>query len=377
MTTTAAMPSVSIPSGAIPSVAILGAGVAGASLALRLARAGRRVTLIEGRAFPRVKVCGEYLSPASARELHELLPEDALRALGAKRADMFALELDERAIEWPTPTGAWSLSRATLDTELVRLARAAGAEVLQPESAQTVELGDECVRINLASGREVLASVVVHADGSGRLDPAGPTPTVKGLVGLKCHYRPEQPVRGVRIRVSRGAYLGTIAIERGCATLALCAHSELVREFAGDHDALVRSRWPAWDLTRRTSDWKACGVPRAWPIAPAHPRSVRIGNARAAVDPVGGEGMGLALWSAARAAEALGAIDWRTTDALVQAQRKLHAEYCRRLRTRLPACRWAAELAMSPRLVRAAWPVLRATRPVTFGAWYRLMGKPA
>jgi flavin-dependent dehydrogenase len=358
-------------------VAILGGGVAGGSLALRLARAGRHVTLIESRAFPRVKVCGEYLSPASARELHELLPEPALEALGARRASSFALELDDRAIEWPTPTATWSLSRSTLDTELVRLAHEAGATVLQPEAVRRADLAAEGARISLASGREIFAELVVHADGSGRFDPAGPTPTIDGLVGLKCHYRPEGPVAGVRIRVAEGAYLGTIAIEHGGATLALCARAELVRQFGGDHDALVRARWPAWSAARRSSDWLACGVARSWPIAPAHPRSLRIGNARAAVDPVGGEGMGLALWSAARACEALRELDWRDAGALSRAQRTLHNQYRARLRTRLPACRWAAELAMSPRLVRAAWPLLCATRPFTFGAWYRLMGKPA
>ena len=44
-------------------VAIAGAGLAGASLALRLARRGVRVALLDPGRFPRDKVCGEFLSP--------------------------------------------------------------------------------------------------------------------------------------------------------------------------------------------------------------------------------------------------------------------------------------------------------------------------
>jgi 2-polyprenyl-6-methoxyphenol hydroxylase-like FAD-dependent oxidoreductase len=44
-------------------VAIAGAGVAGGSLALRLARDGARVALLDPAGFPRDKLCGEFLSP--------------------------------------------------------------------------------------------------------------------------------------------------------------------------------------------------------------------------------------------------------------------------------------------------------------------------
>src|SRR3954454_23017555 len=49
----------------IYDVAIAGAGLGGASLALRLARRGLRVALLDPAAFPRDKLCGEYLSPES------------------------------------------------------------------------------------------------------------------------------------------------------------------------------------------------------------------------------------------------------------------------------------------------------------------------
>src|SRR5580658_5955610 len=53
-------------------VLIIGAGPAGASVAVRLARLGWRVTLVEQASFPRQKVCGECLGPASLELLDEL-----------------------------------------------------------------------------------------------------------------------------------------------------------------------------------------------------------------------------------------------------------------------------------------------------------------
>src|SRR4029077_9705581 len=46
-------------------VMVVGAGPAGSSIALRLARAGVDVALLERSRFPRTKVCGEYLSPGA------------------------------------------------------------------------------------------------------------------------------------------------------------------------------------------------------------------------------------------------------------------------------------------------------------------------
>ncbi|MBV8229467.1 MAG: FAD-dependent monooxygenase, partial [Planctomycetaceae bacterium] len=52
------------PEGSGPfDVVIAGAGLAGGSLALRLARVGARVALLDPARFPRDKLCGEFLSP--------------------------------------------------------------------------------------------------------------------------------------------------------------------------------------------------------------------------------------------------------------------------------------------------------------------------
>ena len=51
---------------------VVGAGPAGSATALRLARAGAVVLLLDRACFPRHKPCSEYLSPETVRLLGDL-----------------------------------------------------------------------------------------------------------------------------------------------------------------------------------------------------------------------------------------------------------------------------------------------------------------
>ena len=353
--------------------AVLGAGPAGCAAAIELARRGARVCVFEARGFPRVKVCGEFVSPAATGVLEGLLAPDPPGDLGAARVDRFVLELGERASSWRLPRPAWVLSRAALDTALLERARALGAEVRQPVRAAEAEYDDDGVTLRTVSGDAARARVVVHADGVGRHDPAGPTPMRPGVVGMKCHLRDarEAGIDGLRMRAAPGAYVGSVGVEGGRATVALVARSELVRRSGGDADALLASLWPAYDPAWRESGWKSCGVAASGFRPGGHTRSFRVGNAGGAVEPVGGEGIGLAIWS--------GALLGRTLDpADPGACRRAFARaYRARLRLRRPACRLAAEVFMRPALVRALWPAIGRRPGAVVGPWYRATGKPA
>ena len=91
----------------------------------------------------------------------------------------------------------------------------------------------------------------------------------------------------------------------------------------------------------RVSRWLTAPLPRfaveeAWP-----PGVIPLGNAAAALEPIGGEGMGLALRSAELAANAL-----LTRSLSVSA---LRASYRALWRIRRRACRAAARILSSPR----------------------------
>lgn len=372
----------------LDQVVIIGAGPAGCSAACHLARAGVRVILIESKSFPRVKVCGEYVSPAGTGDLEALISADELAAMGARRVDCFTIARHTRGhdqrINWRTPASAWTLSRARLDEVLLKRAEWIGARVLQPAAVRDVAYRKDGATVRLASGVQIEASMVIHADGSGRHDLAGPTPAATGLVGLKCHARlapHECAENSVEMRAGDGQYIGCVRVENDLATVALCASASLVRSHASNHDAMVARCWPNWSASWRVTDWLGSPVARSWFILPGHVRSFRVGNAAAAVDPVGGEGIASALWSGRTLARLLLGKDSENSGPPMTPMdlRRIHARfahlYAARLRTRLPACRLGAELLMRPRALAAVWPFMRVPR-VTIAPWYALTGKP-
>ncbi len=385
-----------------PSCAIIGAGPAGSAAAGLLSRAGWEVTIFEKARFPRAKVCGEFISPAATDLLEALICARDLEGLGAQRCGEVAIEAGAGQTRWRMPRAGWALSRGALDQALLERAREAGARVMAPAIVRAVRYGGEgvIVRADGGGGGEVGCDIVIHADGAGRHDPAGPVPCDRRLVAFKRQYRAEAPDPGVvRLRAARGAYIGRLDVEGGWSTCALVARRDWVaRRSAADRvnpqtagDGVLRmltEPTPAGGRGRPDSrrgaaghpgghpagdaGWLACPVARSGYVAPGHARSFRIGNAAAAVDPVGGEGIGLALWSARALVDVLGDGDV-SSGALARAQAEFGRRYRARLRMRLPACRLAAEAMMRPALARALRPTLDLG---AMGPWYRLTGKP-
>jgi len=106
---------------------VIGGGPAGAALATRLARAGRKVVLVEREAGPTDKVCGEFLSREAGLYLASLGLD--LPALGAVPIDAVRLCAGGHVAAVPLPFAATSLSRRVLDEALLRRAASAGAMI--------------------------------------------------------------------------------------------------------------------------------------------------------------------------------------------------------------------------------------------------------
>lgn len=121
---------------AAPDVIIVGAGPAGSSLALRLARNGIRVALLDRAGFPRDKPCAEYLNHDATRLLAETGALPRLLAAGA--ASLAGMHIRAPNGTWIRGTfdrrdggqvHALSVRRLVLDATLLDMARAAGAFV--------------------------------------------------------------------------------------------------------------------------------------------------------------------------------------------------------------------------------------------------------
>src|SRR5215213_693236 len=161
-------------------IAVVGAGPAGASLAIRLAKSGFEVVLVEREKFPRHKLCGEFISPECLEHFRELEVLDEMLASGGERVtETVFYALNGRSVTVPSAwfgnsQGALGLSRAEMDFRLLEKARESGVEVL--EETQTVgvlyensEVGGVKVKSKTGETREITAALTIDATGRGNV----------------------------------------------------------------------------------------------------------------------------------------------------------------------------------------------------------------
>src|SRR5439155_8761245 len=160
--------------------------------------------------------------------------------------------------------------------------------------------------------RVLRATHLLIADGKAACGLTHPAPT--GDLGIKAHFADvEDDADVVSLFGLRGHYVGLAPIESARWNLAMSVPAARVRAVNGDLEALfdqilAENRGLARRLrhARRLSEWLASPLPRfavarQWP-----PGIIPIGNAAAALEPIGGEGMGRAMRSAERGAPQLG-----------------------------------------------------------------------
>ena len=185
---------------------------------------------------------------------------------------------------------------------------------------------------------------------------APPAPT--GDFGIKTHFT---GVDGPRNRIElfgvRGSYGGLAPIESGRWNAAFSVPAARLKSVRGDLDALFaeltsenRTLARRLEGAERVGPWLAAPLPRyavrtRWPT-----NVIPVGNAAAALEPIGGEGMGLAMRSAELAATEL--VVRQDGDHRLANSRSLSSSYRRLWNMRRVGCR-AAGLANSSRAAGA------------------------
>ena len=311
---------------------IIGAGPAGSAAAILLARAGWSVALVERQVFPRCKVCGECIA-ASNLPLLQLLGIGVgfeanagapLRQVALLQGDAVALaDLPpapgrNEALRWGRPLG-----RETLDLLLIEQAERVGAELWQPWSVQAVDgtAGDwRCeLRSSRADVRATLsARLLIAANGGWEKPPwqaAGQRPAraASDLLAFKANFFGARLPEGLLpLLALDGGYGGMVLSAPGVATLACCVRRDRLTQLRSAHpQARAGDVVEAWlrrqssvlgrslSGARRDAPWLAAG-----PIAPgirlrADDAILRVGNAAGEAHPILGEGISMALQSAA------------------------------------------------------------------------------
>lgn len=356
--------------------AIVGAGPAGSAAALYLSRAGHSVALIDRAAFPRRKACGEGILPAGVSILRELGVYEEAAMFGRALRGISYTTRDGREARSFFPAGdGLAMPREVLDDLLLRRAAAASCvRVFESTPALGLKCESEGVSVRLADG-EVLARRLIVADGMS-------SPALKSL-GVPRRW-PERMRYGLSARLSAieglGDFVEVFLLDggelyltplpgAGRATAALLLERRALADVARGQEAafwrLVRSHPSvAPRLLRAVFDAPVIGL---GPLAPSTDRCeagpwLAAGDAAGAVDPLVGDGIGLALRSGRLAAE-------ETVSALSGLGRP--GDYTRRrhqmLRPKRRLASFALTMSRRPALACVAITALR-TLPSLFSA---------
>lgn len=329
---------------------IVGAGVAGLSMTTALADEGWKVALIDKNRFPRHKVCGEFLSPESRGFLADLGLYQVVAELCPSEMDKVRLtSLDGTSLDIPLTGTALGISRYALENALLQHIQKKGVAVHTGAKVTRVDPVEQGYQVGVRNkfGQQTLVTrAVIGAWGrtpqtilgsSLRLKPR------KSWIGVKSHFVGMSTDSAVELHFFPGGYLGVSPIEKGRYNVSAVISHKTFRH-AG------RTVMDAIKLAAKTNPNIAHVLGHALPIpgtqaavtkvAPRHNVVAwglvpHIGDAAAVIPPLCGDGMAMAIRSAALCAHLtdrflrgeISLNDWR-----LQYTAMLHREFARPLR---------------------------------------------
>jgi menaquinone-9 beta-reductase len=354
-------------------VLIVGGGPGGSSCALWLAEAGWDVVVVEKKHFPRVKTCGDGLTPRAVRQLADMGLEGELAGshrFSGLRAHGFGQVLDLR---WPDhphfPAYGYTITRHDLDGLVAERAVKAGAtllagtEVVEPiiDEADTTALprlkgvivrekaaGDRAAGDRAAGDRELLARYVVVADGAnsrvGRMLGTirrRDLPLGMALRGYYTSERHDDPfieshldIRDAEGNVVPGyGWIFPMGDGRVNVGVGLLSTDRRWKGVNTSHlmDAFVNWAPDSWGLSPETSLGPPTGgkLPMGLSVGPRTGANVLLaGDAAGTINPFNGEGIAYGYETGRLAAAALGhALSGEGSGALADYDRQIEAAY--------------------------------------------------
>lgn len=312
---------------------IIGGGPGGSAAATFLARAGKRVLVLEKEHFPRFHI-GESLLPYNQPIFEEMGVLPALEAAGFTRkfGAQFHLGNSSKRLKLTFRNGcftrsqtAFQVERATFDDILLKHARACGAEVR--EGWTVTKFTNETGAISLETRGE--NGETKEFRGSFLIDASGRSNLTGNQQGLRVNYQKFKKLALFAhfddVKMDTGSKAGDILIVRledKWFWLIPLSPKKVSVGLVMDHEEFTREKTPPMELFTRV--WQSSSEMRARMsdakcVSQFHTtgdfsyrnrrlidsRLVRVGDAAGFIDPIFSSGVYVAMYSGRLAARAI------------------------------------------------------------------------
>jgi flavin-dependent dehydrogenase len=214
-------------------VVVLGGGLAGLTAAIHLSGKGIKVVLIEKNAYPKHKVCGEYISNEVISYLNWLSVD--LSELNPTQITKLDFTTSKGTlIQGKLPLGGFGISRFALDEFLYKKALEKGCIVIQDTVDAVVFKENEFV-ISTLSNITFTSKIVIGAFGKrSNLDQNLKRSFLKKKshwLAIKAHYSCDYPNDLVGLHNFEGGYCGVSKVENDVLNVCYLASYDSFKKF--------------------------------------------------------------------------------------------------------------------------------------------------
>ncbi|RZJ27769.1 MAG: FAD-dependent oxidoreductase [Flavobacterium sp.] len=291
-------------------IIIIGGGLAGLTAAIHLSRAGINVLLIEKNAYPKHKVCGEYLSNEVVPYLNFLgVDIDSLKPVRITKTSISTVS--GRQIRQKLPLGGIGISRYALDHLLYNTAVSSNCAILK-STVSDVKFSGKSFSVTTSENETFEAEIVLGAFGKrSNIDVKLQRSFLRKpshWLAVKAHYSGEFPDDLVALHNFRGGYCGVSKVETGAVNVCYLADFDSFKKYkdiAEYQDKVIGENPHLKAIFKNDALFTPITISQISfeDKLPVENHMLMIGDTAGLIHPLCGNGMAMAMHSAKIASE--------------------------------------------------------------------------